>query len=117
MNWPTHAQTHISWLVLGEQDTLGSPEGTDGLNSGGMITGRMEVRNQQGREESRGRGARARRNDQSLLNGKKGNIRSLQGGVIFGKKNHDQREGRKVHSQTGVTRKAKHKSQRMEEVK
>lgn len=29
---------------------LGSPAGTDGLSSGGMITGRMEVRNQQERE-------------------------------------------------------------------
>lgn len=35
---------------VGHWDELSSPAGTDGLNSGGMITERMEVRNQQGRE-------------------------------------------------------------------
>lgn len=35
-------------------DALGSPAGTDGLNSVGMITGRMEVRNQQGRDRRKG---------------------------------------------------------------
>lgn len=54
---------------------VGSPEGTDGLKSGGMIIGRMEVRNQQGRggwlggggEEGREGGTKAARNDQSGL--------------------------------------------------
>ena len=80
----THANTHklartcINTHILaglGGQDALGSPAGTDGLNSGGMITGRMEVRNQPGREGGRGGGGgggrgggtKAGRNDQSGL--------------------------------------------------
>lgn len=41
-----HIYTDPHWR---SQDALRSPAGTDGLSSGGMITGRMEVRNQQGR--------------------------------------------------------------------
>lgn len=54
---------HTSWfgwggVGFGGGGTLGSPAGTDGVSSRGMITGRMEVRNQQGREGGRkgGRG-------------------------------------------------------------
>ncbi|CAB1412817.1 unnamed protein product [Pleuronectes platessa] len=48
--------------------------GTDGLNSGGRITGRMEVRNQRGRwgGEKGGGGMKARRNDQSGLMARRG---------------------------------------------
>lgn len=51
----TCINAHILAGVGGGKDALGSPAGTDGLSSGGIITGRMEVRNQQGREGGGGR--------------------------------------------------------------
>lgn len=68
INWHTYGYKHTSWLAwvwrgsgIGEvrrcRDALGSPAGTDGLNSAGMITERMEVRNQRRREKrKRGKG-------------------------------------------------------------